>query len=65
VLSVLDAVSNERSFASGVTGLGSDGRTVVHSGWNGTDFDGLRLPLDGFASELDRLFDQSEASEHS
>jgi uncharacterized protein (DUF1684 family) len=41
ILSVLGAVSNKRSFASSVTGMGTDGEAVVRSAWDGEGFDGL------------------------
>ncbi len=55
VLSVLDAVSQKRAFANGVTGLGTDGETVVRAGWDGEAFDSLALPLNTFTSELNSL----------
>jgi hypothetical protein len=61
VLSVLGAVSNKRSFASSVTGLGPDSETVVRSAWNGEDFGGLELPLNSLAAQLDQLADQHKS----
>jgi len=61
VLSVLGAVSNKRSFASSVSGLGVDSETVVCSAWDGEDFDGLHLPLNSLASRLDTLADQHKS----
>lgn len=61
VLSVLGAVSNKRSFASSVTGLGSDSESLVQSAWNGEDFDELALPLNSLAGQLDRLADQHKS----
>ena len=55
ILSVLDAVSQKRAFAGGVTGLGERSEAVVRAGWDGESFDSLDVPLDTFASELDTL----------
>jgi hypothetical protein len=55
VLSVLDAVSQKRAFASNVTGLGMGGEDVLRSAWNGEDFSSLDLPLNSFVSELNTL----------
>jgi hypothetical protein len=61
VLSVLGAVSNKRSFASSVSGIGDDSETFVRSGWDGEDFEGLHLPLNSLAGQLDRLSDQHKS----
>jgi hypothetical protein len=61
ILSVLGAVSNKRSFASSVSGMGADSETVVRSAWDGEDFDGLHLPLNSLASSLDTLADQHKS----
>ncbi|WP_123538445.1 potassium channel family protein [Halosimplex salinum] len=54
-LSVLDAVTQKRTFASGVAGLGTNGETVVRSAWDGEGFEGLELPLNEFTSQLNAL----------
>ena len=54
-LSVLDAVSQKRAFASDVTGLGMHGEAVVRTGWDGDDFRSLDLPLNSFVAELNTL----------
>jgi hypothetical protein len=61
VLSVLGAVSNKRSFASSVSGMGGDSETVVCAAWDGDDFDALDLPLNSLASRLDTLADQHKS----
>ena len=61
VLSVLGAVSNKRSFASSVSGMGADSETLVRSAWDEGDFDGLHLPLNSLASRLDTLADQHKS----
>lgn len=55
VLSVLDAVSQKRAFASGVTGLGTDSEAVVRTGWNGDGFASLDLPLNTLVEQLNTL----------
>ncbi|WP_101298415.1 potassium channel family protein [Halegenticoccus soli] len=55
VLSVLDAVTQKRSFASNVSGLGTQSETVVRTSWNGEEFRGLDLPLNTFTSQLNTL----------
>jgi hypothetical protein len=55
ILSVLGAVSNKRSFASSVSGMGQDGEDVVTSTWDGTDLSGLEPRLNSLASQLDSL----------
>lgn len=61
ILSVLGAVSNKRSFASSVAGMGVDSETVVCSAWDGENFDGLHLPLNSLTSQLDSLADQHKS----
>ena len=61
VLTVLGAVSEKRSFASDVTGLGERSEAFVQTGWNGDDFDGLDLPLDSISTQLSLLADQHKA----
>ncbi|WP_123622715.1 two pore domain potassium channel family protein [Halorubrum sp. CSM-61] len=61
VLSVLGAVSNKRSFASSVSGMGADSERLVSAAWDGEDFDGLHLPLNSLASRLDTLADQHKS----
>lgn len=55
VLSVLDAVTQKRAFASSVSGLGERSEAILRRSWDGEDFDGLDLPLNTLASELDTL----------
>ena len=61
VLTVLGAVSEKRSFASDVTGLGESSEAFVRTGWNGAAFDGLDLPLESIANQLSLLADQHKA----
>lgn len=55
VLSVLDAVTQKRAFASGVTGLGTRGESVVRTAWDGEEFRGLDLVLNTYVSQLNTL----------
>ena len=55
VLSVLDAVSQKRAFANGVTGLGMQGTDIVTAAWDGEEFDGFDLQLNTFTSQLNSL----------
>ncbi|WP_222919875.1 potassium channel family protein [Natrinema sp. SYSU A 869] len=55
VLSVLDAVTQKRSFASSVSGLGTRSDEIVRTSWNGDEFDGLELSLNALASQLNTL----------
>ncbi len=61
VLTVLGAVSEKRSFASDVTGIGERSEAFVGTAWNDGDFDGLDLPLESMASQLSLLADQHKA----
>lgn len=61
VFSVLGAVTDKRSFASSVTGLGDTAESVVETGWVDDDFGGLHLPLNSLASQLDTLAAQHKA----
>jgi len=61
ILSVLGAVSTKRSFASSVSGMGPDSESVVTAAWDGKSLDGLGLPLNSLASQLDTLADQHKS----
>ncbi|ELY70075.1 potassium channel family protein [Natronobacterium gregoryi] len=68
VLAVLGAVSEKRSFASDVTGLGKRSEAFVRTSWNentrtnGDDpLDGLDLPLESMASQLSLLAEQHKS----
>lgn len=60
VLSVLGAVTEARSFASGVTGLGRPVETLVRRAWNADreDFDDLEPELSRLAAQLDTVTEQ-------
>ncbi|SEV88783.1 potassium channel family protein [Halobacterium jilantaiense] len=61
VFSVLSAVTEKRSFASSVTGLGDSAEAAVETGWDAGGFRGLDLPLNSLATELDTLATQHKA----
>ncbi len=61
VLAVLGAVSQKRSFASDVTGLGERPETFVATSWSDDDFRGLELPLESIADDLSVLADQHKS----
>ncbi|MEY7851811.1 ion channel [Natrarchaeobius sp. A-rgal3] len=65
VLSVLGAVSEKRSFASDVTGLGDRGETFVRTGWTDRDGEsfagGPELSLESLSSQLSLLADQHKS----
>jgi hypothetical protein len=55
VLSVLGAVTQKRSLASSIHGLGPSSTEILETGWNGEEFRGLEVPLDTIATQLDTL----------
>lgn len=61
ILTVLGAVSDKRSFASTVTGLGGRSEAFVRAGWNGEDFDGIERTLETLGSELSTLAEQHKS----
>lgn len=61
ILSVLDAVTQKRSFASDVSGLGQQSNAILEKSWNGEEFQGLELPLNTLTSELNALTSNHKA----
>ncbi|WP_114577367.1 potassium channel family protein [Saliphagus sp. LR7] len=63
VVTVLGAVSEKRSFASDVTGLGDRPESFVRTGWDETEgeFGELGLPLESLANDLSLLADKHKA----
>ncbi|OLZ40636.1 hypothetical protein A6E15_06345 [Natrinema saccharevitans] len=61
VLTVLGAVSDKRSFASTVTGLGDRSEAFLRTGWNGEDFRGLELTVESLAADLSTLAEQHKS----
>jgi len=61
ILSVLDAVTQKRSFATGVTGIGMRSDEILLESWNGDGFGGLELPLNSFTEQLNTLASNHKA----
>lgn len=61
VLNVLSAVTQKRSFASGVSGLGEDATEILLTSWNGEEFGGLDLPLNAITAQLNTLTSNHKA----
>ena len=61
VLAVLGAVSEKRSFASDVTGLGERPEAFVRASWTDDEFRGVELPLESIADDLSLLADQHKS----
>lgn len=61
VLSVLDAVTQKRTFASGVSGLGECSEVILRESWNGETFEGLELPLNTLTEQLNTLTSNHKA----
>ncbi|WP_458186561.1 potassium channel family protein [Haladaptatus sp. NG-WS-4] len=61
ILSVLDAVTQKRAFASDVTGLGMQSEEILRTGWNGDEFHNLELSLNSFISQLNTLTSNHKA----
>lgn len=55
LLSVLGAVTQKRSFASNVHGLGEGGADVLRASWDGEAFRGLDVPLNSLSEQLTTL----------
>ncbi|UHQ99274.1 potassium channel family protein (plasmid) [Natrinema zhouii] len=55
MLSVLDAVTQKRSFASNVRGLGTTSEEIIQTSWDGEKFRGLELPLNTLTTQLNTL----------
>ncbi|WP_335999943.1 potassium channel family protein [Halorientalis halophila] len=55
VLSVLGAVTQKRSLASSISGLGSDSTEILEASWDGDRFRGLDVPLESISTRLDTL----------
>ncbi|SDF42904.1 Ion channel [Halorubrum xinjiangense] len=55
VLNVLSAVTQKRSLASSVHGLGERSTDILEASWDGDSFEGLDVPLNLIATQLDTL----------
>lgn len=60
-ISVLDAVTQKRSFATNVRGLGMQGEVIVRTAWNGEGFHSLNSPLNAYVSQLNTLTSNHKA----
>lgn len=61
VISVLEAVTQKRAFASNVSGLGRRGEAIVRTAWDGERFQGLELPLNSFTADINELTTNHQA----
>lgn len=61
ILSVLDAVTQKRAFAMGVSGFGTRGTEIVRKAWNGEEFRGVALPLNTYVTQLNTLTSNHKA----
>jgi hypothetical protein len=61
VLSVLGAVTQKRSLASDISGLGPRSSEILATSWNGTEFHGLELPLNTIATQINTLTSNHKA----
>lgn len=61
VLSVLSAVTQKRTFASDVSGLGTSGTEILTTSWNGETFTGLELPMNTLTTQLNTLTSNHKA----
>ena len=55
ILSVLGAVTQKRAFANNVSGLGTQSTEILRTSWDGEAFQGLEVPLNMVASQLNAL----------
>lgn len=61
VLSVLEAVTQKRAFASSVRSLGNSGTEILQRSWNGHTFDGLEIRFHSIAEQLNTLTSNHKA----
>ena len=61
VLSVLGAVTQKRSLASGIHGLGTRSTEILLTSWDGESFRGLEIPLDTISTQLNSLTSNHKA----
>ncbi|QLH76963.1 two pore domain potassium channel family protein [Halosimplex rubrum] len=61
VLNVLGAVTQKRSLASSIHGLGTRSAEILERSWDGDSFRGLDVPLDSIATRLDTLTSNHKA----
>ncbi|WP_033541145.1 potassium channel family protein [Planococcus sp. CAU13] len=61
ILSVINSVTLQRSFADSVTAMGESGVEMVKNSWNGKDFRNADLLLNTFAAQLSSIAEQKKA----
>lgn len=61
VVSILSAVTQKRSWADSISGLGKNGEEFVRSSWNGRDFHNINLILATYADQLSTITAQHNA----
>ncbi|AYC30568.1 potassium channel family protein [Paenisporosarcina cavernae] len=61
ILSVINSVTQQRSFADSVTAMGESGVEIVKNSWKRKDFRNADLLMNSFASQLSSLADQKMA----
>ncbi|MFC7139959.1 potassium channel family protein [Halosimplex aquaticum] len=61
VLNVLGAVTQKRSLASSIHGLGAGSTEILERSWDGESFRGLEVPLNSISSQLDTLTSNHKA----
>ncbi|WP_245742207.1 potassium channel family protein [Natrinema salaciae] len=60
-LSVLEAVTQKRAFASSVSGFGARSEEIVRTSWTGEEFQGIALPLNALVTQLATLTENHKA----
>lgn len=55
ILNVLGAVTQKRSLAGSINGLGRRSGEILQTSWDGDAFRGLEVPLNSIATQLDEL----------
>ncbi|MDF9745055.1 potassium channel family protein [Natrinema salsiterrestre] len=61
ILNILSAVTQKRSLASSINGLGAQSAEILETSWDGDAFQGLEVPLNTIASQLDTLTSNHKA----
>lgn len=61
ILNVLGAVTQKRSLASSIHGLGGGSTEILERSWDGESFRGLEVPLNSISDQLDTLTSNHKA----
>lgn len=64
ILDILSAVTQKRSLASSIHGLGAQSAEILETGWDGDTFQGLEVPINMIANQLDTLTSNPRRSPH-